>query len=221
MIRDASKGPTPSAFPIAAALESRAPGVPPLATCERKFLRSLLFALCIAACPAIAAEAARSPAKAPASIELRDQYDAPQRLTFPATNVVVLTIADKKGSEQIDGWVAALKARYAGRLDIRGLADVRGVPESWHGRVRRRFQEARTYPVMMDWSGTNCARFGFQPGVANVLVIERDGTIGARFTGPVREAALREAFAAADTALVGIDASSAKTASNPKASFRP
>ena len=59
----------------------------------------------------IAGEAPKSPSHAPASIELRDQYDAQQRLTFPTPNVVVLTIADKKGSEQIDGWVAALKAR--------------------------------------------------------------------------------------------------------------
>jgi hypothetical protein len=221
MVRAALEGPTPSAFPSAAALESRAPGVPPASEFERNFLRLLFFAWCITACPAFAADPAQPPAKAPASIELRDQYDALQRLTFPATNVVVLTIADKKGSEQIDGWVAALKARYAGRLDIRGLADVGGVPVAWRGKMRKKFQETRRHPVMMDWSGTNCARFGFQPGVANVLVIERDGTIGARLTGPVRDAALREAFAAADIALVGIDAPSAKAASNPKDSFRP
>ena len=65
-----------------------------------------------------AGEASKPPAHAPASIELRDQYDATQRLAFPATNVVVLTIADSKGSDQIDGWVEALKARYAGRKNF-------------------------------------------------------------------------------------------------------
>ena len=39
------------------------------------------------------------PTNAPACIELRDQFDSPQRLTFPATNLVVLTIADKTGAE--------------------------------------------------------------------------------------------------------------------------
>jgi hypothetical protein len=149
------------------------------------------------------AEELPSPAtNAPASIELRDQYDAAQRLTFPATNVVVLTIADKKGSEQIDGWVAALRARYAGRMDLRGLADVGGVPGLLRGKVRKNFQEARSYPVMLDWSGNVCAQFGFQPGLANVLVIARDGHIHGRVAGAVRESALKELSAAIDAALI-------------------
>jgi hypothetical protein len=150
----------------------------------------------------IAGETPKSPSHAPASIELRDQYDAPQRLAFPATNVVVLTIADKTGSEQIDGWVAALKARYAGRIELRGLADVGGVPGFLRGKVRKKFQETRAYPVMMDWSGKVCAQFGFQPGLANVLVIARDGYIHARVAGSLREPALKEISGAIDAALI-------------------
>ena len=151
--------------------------------------------------PCHAAPATNQPARAPACIELNDQYDARQRLVFPSTNVVVLTIADKKGSEQIDGWVTAIKTRYGGRVELQGLADVGGVPGLLRGKVRKRFQEARAYPVMMDWSGTNCAFFAYQKGVANVLVLGRDGTIRARFAGAATPAALAEAGTVLDKIL--------------------
>jgi hypothetical protein len=167
----------------------------------------------------IAGEAPKAPVQAPASLELRDQYDAPQRLVFPNSNVVVLTIADKKGSEQIDGWVAALKAGYAGRIDLRGLAHVGGVPGFLRGKVRKKFQETRTYPVMMDWAGKVCPQFGFQPGLANVLVIARDGNIHARVAGSAREPALKELSNAIDAAL--INSASVQSKSTPRpAAFR-
>ena len=166
-----------------------------------------VFALSLMVClsgpgQSIAGEAPKPPVHAPASLELHDQYDAPQRLAFPATNVVVLTIADKKGSEQIDGWVAALKARYAGRIELRGLADVGGVPGFLRGKVRKQFKETRTYPVMMDWSGNVCAQFGYKKDVANILLLGRDGTIHARFTGAATPAAIAEAVTALDKLLL-------------------
>ena len=169
----------------------------------------------------IAGEAPKSPSHAPASIELRDQYDAPQRLTFPATNVVVLTIADKKGSEQIDGWVAALKARYAGRIELRGLADVGGVPGLFRGKVRKKFQETRTYPVMMDWSGKVCSQIGYQADLANVLVIAGDGSIHARAAGSAREPVLKEVFTAIDAAIVKTASVRTNSTLRPTASLKP
>lgn len=180
-----------------------------------------LVACLPAICQNIAGEAPKPPAHAPACIELRDQYDAPQRLVFPAMSVVVLTIADKKGSEQVDGWVAALKSRYAGRIELRGLADVGGVPGFLRGNVRKKFQETRTYPVMMDWSGKVCAQFGFQPGMANVLVIARDGNIHARVAGSAREPALKELSAAIDAATIKSGSVQTTSTSKPTASRQP
>ena len=82
------------------------------------------FALMLVAGSGIAGEAHLLATNAPACIALHDQYDAPQKLSFPTTNITVLTIADRKGSEKVDGWIAALKPRYAGRIDLRGLADI-------------------------------------------------------------------------------------------------
>lgn len=136
------------------------------------------------------------------AIDLNDQYDAPRSLRFPTTNITVLAIADRKGAAQVDDWIATLKLRYGGRIDIRGLADVGGVPGFLRGRIRKKFQETRSHPVMMDWSGKVCARLGYQPGVANLLVLGGDGTILARFLGAASDAAVREACVVLDTALL-------------------
>jgi hypothetical protein len=141
------------------------------------------------------------PDRAPDKLALNDQYDRPQTLSFPHTNVVVLLMADRDGSEEIDGWVTAIKSGYGGRVELRGLADVRGVPWLLRSRIRKKFQEQRKYPVMMDWSGEACGRFGLKPGVANVLVLGRDGRIESRLAGPAKETPVRDASAAVERAL--------------------
>jgi hypothetical protein len=116
-------------------------------------------------------------------IELRDQFEQPHTLEFPARKVTILTIADRKGSEQVDEWIAVLKPKYADRASIQGIAQVAGVPSFLRPRIRKRFQENQTYPVMLDWTGDICARLDFKPGVANVLIIARDGAVLGRFSG--------------------------------------
>lgn len=148
-----------------------------------------------------AADHGALPTNAPACIELRDQYDAAHRLSFPNTNFVVLTIADRKGSEEIDGWITALKQRYEGRIELRGIADVGGVPGFLQGRIRKKFREARPHPVMMDWSGKVCTQLGYAPDVANILVLGHDGLIHGRFTGPAVDPNRQKAFALLDKAL--------------------
>ncbi len=142
-----------------------------------------------------------SSTNAPSCIELRDQFDKPHRLSFPTTKVMVLTIADRKGSEEVDGWIAALKPLYAGRVDFRGLANVGGVPGLFQAKVRRKFQETRNYPVMMDWTGVACAQFGYQRDVANILVIDHNGYIRTRISGSASSAAVAAVRVALDAAL--------------------
>jgi hypothetical protein len=157
-----------------------------------------------------------NPVRAPANIELRDQHDSPQRLTFPATNLVVLAIADKTGAEQVDAWIAAIKPRYAGQVEIRGIADVRGVPSFLRGKVRKKFQQTRQYPVMMDWSGEVCAKFNFQPGVANLFLIARDGSIVGRWTGTATHAAVSKLSASLDRALNSMASSNFRPAASTR-----
>jgi len=123
------------------------------------------------------------PTNAPAFVELQDQFGKRQKLAFPNQEVTLLAIADKKGSAELNAWIAALKPRYAGRIDIRGLADMGGVPGFLQGHIARKFQAKLKYPVMMDWSGKVCDRFGYRHGVANILVIDADGAIRERIWG--------------------------------------
>ncbi len=148
--------------------------------------------------------AADPPAPAPpvlATIELTDQYEVAQRITFPTTKITVLTIADRKGSEQVDGWLAALKPCYSERISLRGLADVGGVPAIFHSRIRKKFRETRTYSVMMDWSGQICAQLKYQPELANLLVISREGAILGRFSGAASGPKVAELSALLDKSL--------------------
>ncbi len=148
-----------------------------------------------------AAEDAELEPKIPQRLELSDQYDTKHVVSFPTTNVIFLTIADRKGSEQIAGWITALKARPEMPVDIRGLADVGGVPGFLRGRIRKRFQETILYPVMMDWSGKICAQFKCVPDLANVYIIDRNGSLVGHFSGRTNDASLKEAFVALDKAL--------------------
>jgi len=162
---------------------------------------TVLIGLLVTCATGGAQQPVRGSTNAPSCVELRDQFDVPQRFSFPASKVVVLTIADRKGAEEVDGWIAALKPHYAGRVDFRGLANVAGVPGFLQGRVRRKFQETRRYPVMMDWSGTVCEQFGYQRGMANLLIIDRAGAIRARLYGSTSDPAVGVARTVLDAAL--------------------
>jgi hypothetical protein len=150
-------------------------------------------------------KAAPPPTNAPSLIELNDQFDSPQKLSFPATNITLLTIADKKGSEQIAGWIAPLKHRFGRRIDIRGIADVSPVPRMLRGLVRMNFKRTFTYPVMMDWSGNVVNAFTYVPDEANVLVLDRRGRIISRLSGKANEKAVHDLFAVIDQAMGGHD----------------
>src|SRR6478609_3935054 len=119
--------------------------------------------------------------RAPRSITLEDQYGHEQTLSFPSTNIVILTIADKRGSEQIGDWIKPLKAKYGHQIEIRGIADVSAVPKPFRSLVRKKFQGLQSYPVMMDWSGNSVKAFTYVPGKANVLLIDYQGRVLERF----------------------------------------
>lgn len=141
------------------------------------------------------------PTNAPSLIELHDQFNTPQKLSFPSTNVTLLTIADKKGSEQIAGWITPLRRRFGTNIDIRGIADVSKVPRPLQALVRTRFQGLLSYPVMMDWSGEAVGAFGCVPGQANVLVLDQGGKIIKRLSGKASNKAVEDLSETVERAL--------------------
>lgn len=129
---------------------------------------------------------------APARIELPDQFEKLQKLSFPNTNLTVLTIADRKGSEQIAGWVEPVAKRFGTRVDVLGIADVSAVPRLLRGTVRSAFRKEQTHPVMMDWSGEVVKKFSPKEDVTTVLLIDGSGKILRRFEGAAKAADTQE-----------------------------
>jgi hypothetical protein len=129
---------------------------------------------------------------APESIELPDQFEKPQKLSFPNTNLTVLTIADRKGSEQIAGWVEPVAKRFGTRVAVRGIADVSAVPRLLRGTVRSAFRKEQSYPVMLDWSGKEVAKFAPKENVTTVLLIDGQGKILRRYEGLAKKAEVEE-----------------------------
>jgi hypothetical protein len=149
----------------------------------------------------VGGEAQTSPAPALAPFELRDQYETPHRISFPAIHVTLMTVADRKGSGQIDGWIGPIKERYGDRIAIEGVADMSSVPAPLRSFVRERFKKSRAYPVMLDWDGPVVRSFGYHKDEANLFVIDRQGRIKFHVFGATNPVALRQVFAAIDLAL--------------------
>jgi len=129
---------------------------------------------------------------APAKIELKDQFDAPQVLSFPRTNLTLLTIADRKGSEQIAAWVAPLAKEFGPNLDVRGIADMSAVPRLLRGTVKSAFRKQQSYPVMLDWSGAVVRKFHPKPDLVNVFLLDQRGAILLRYEGLAKPGQLEE-----------------------------
>lgn len=134
-------------------------------------------------------------------IALSDQYEHPQSVVFPTNRVVILTVADRTGNDFVDPWVQALKQRYAGRVEIVGVADLSGVPGFLKGMVRRRFQKARPHPVMMDWDGAVTRSLAAQRNKPNVYVIDQSGRICGAVSEPMSDFSLNSVIQVVESLL--------------------
>lgn len=157
-----------------------------------KIIRTILImtATLLASAKTYANPATNTVTNAPACIELRDQFNALEKLSFPTTNITLLTIADAKGSEQIAGWVKPVKRRFGAGVDIRGIADMSCVPRPLRGLVRTQFRAVQHYPVMLDWTGDAVNAFDYTPGKADILVLNRNGKILYRSSGKANDRAI-------------------------------
>ena len=136
-----------------------------------------------------------------ASFELPDQFGTNHAIHFPQPRPLVLIVADRKGSEQIDGWVAGLKPHCEGRLNLIGVANVGGAPDWVHGLIRKKFRNQYPYAVLLDWSGKLPASLHCQQDVANVFLLDSAGQVLATERGMCDAASLLNLTRSADLAL--------------------
>jgi hypothetical protein len=138
-------------------------------------------------------------AKAPV-FTLTDQFKKEHRYHFPRPRASVLLVADYGGSEQLENWVRPIYARYQDRVALDGVADLSKVPRFARDMVRAFFRGQLDYPVMLDWSGEVTTRYRYQPGEANLFVIDSTGHIVLKVMGGVSHTKLQRVF----TALSGL-----------------
>ncbi len=135
------------------------------------------------------------------AFELKDQYENTQAFKFPKQKVSVLVLGDRKGSEQIEGWVRPLYNRYQNKIDQNGVAVLSSVPSFMRGIVRKIFKNKVKYSVLLDWSGDVSRAYEYKGGKANLVIIDREGKIRFRVEGPASEQELARVYAQIDKLL--------------------
>jgi hypothetical protein len=122
-----------------------------------------------------------------AEFTLKDQHHRTHRYHFPRDKASVLLMADYQGSSQLEDWVRPIYARFPRYVAIEGVAELSMVPRLMRGLVRTFFRRQLQYPVMLDWSGSIASVYRYQPGQANVFVIDQNGSIVLTVLGAVND----------------------------------
>jgi hypothetical protein len=122
-----------------------------------------------------------------AEFTLKDQHNRTHRYHFPRNKASVLLMADHQGSSQLEDWVRPIYARFPRYVAIEGVAELSMVPRLMRGLVRAFFRGQLQYPVMLDWSGSIASLYHYQPGQANVFVIDQNGHIVLKILGAVSD----------------------------------
>lgn len=154
-----------------------------------------------AASPRASARGHASGESQASEFELKDQYENALSYKFPRQKPSVLTFGDRKGSEQIEGWVRPLYDRYQERIDQHGVAVLSSVPSFMRGVVRRIFKSQVKYSVLLDWKGDVSRSYEYQGGKANVVVIDRNGQIVLRVYGAANQQELNRVYTQIDKLL--------------------
>jgi hypothetical protein len=102
---------------------------------------------------------------------------------FPREKVLILAIADQKGSETMENWIKPLFDRYRDKIEIQGVAELSAVPKFARGIARGIISGLVKQPILLDWTGTVSTQFGAKPGKTNLYAINTQGQIIAQASG--------------------------------------
>lgn len=144
---------------------------------------------CLALCSAVSAADIRI-----SDFVLSDQFGRSHEQCFPREEISIFVLADRKGSAELKGWITPFQERYDDRVNICGVAFLKGVPGLIKPAIRRLFRKERDYPVLLDWSGGTCDAFGYVSGRADIFVVAGDGTVMHRTSGEANEEKLEACF---------------------------
>jgi len=121
---------------------------------------------------------------------LKDQFNQDLVLEPPFTGPVLVTVADRSGADELDGWIQPLKESFPGRIRYVAVADLRSVPAPMRGLVRRGFRKQYAHPIGLDWNGDLARQTSLEKEHLNLLLLGPRGEPRLRLTGTVTEAGL-------------------------------
>lgn len=168
-------------------------------TCDRIRIRASLLTF-IALITCFAGESDKEVAEVGRvdSFALSDQFKKEHKQVFPGSRSIVLALADRKGSEQLEDWITPFYKRYEEQVDIFGVANLKGVPGLMKPLLRKLFRRGLDYPVMMDWTGEVCETLQYKAGKANIFILCPEGVIRHRINGKVTGKDLQNCFSVLD-----------------------
>lgn len=158
----------------------------------RNYPRDMKTALSLFACFWAASAVLTMPLQRIRTFTLDDQHRQTRLYSFPKQKITVMTVADYQGSRQLEPWVSYVYHRFGTRIDIDGVADVSTVPTLLRDALRLTVRGQMKRSIMLDWNGHVVRQFAYQANVANVYVLDVDGSVRSHFKGAANPAALRE-----------------------------
>ena len=142
----------------------------------------IVLALALALSGELLAESTPEPVS-PLRFELEDQFGELHASDQIEAQYLILIGGDRRASDESREWAITVGAYLAdpdsnlAAVEVVRVADLRSVPAAMKGLVSKKMRSRHSTPVLMDWHGDLTGRFGFQPNVANIAVIESSGEI--------------------------------------------
>jgi hypothetical protein len=136
-----------------------------------------------------------------ANFTLEDQFGKDISIKFPSDKVAILIFGDRKGAEQIEGWVRPIYNKYSDQVYIFGIAELSVVPWAIRPIVRTTIRSKTKNPVLLDWSGKVSKSYGYEKGKANVFIVGKNGSIVGVKRGVVSNGGLNEVYQVINSAL--------------------
>jgi hypothetical protein len=90
---------------------------------------------------------------------------------------VIMVLCDREGREYSEKWVTPLRSTFGTKVEYVAFADVSSVPGLLKGFIRSKVRDSYSHPLLLDWEGDIFKYYQCAEGVANVVFIDKTGTI--------------------------------------------
>ncbi len=107
--------------------------------------------------------------------QIQDQFKQVHTTSDYAGEVVIVIGSDKAGCDFDKLWAAELSQKLGDSVRILPVAHMKGVPFFLKGFIRGKFPKQPENWILMDWGGEFNKVYNFEPGLANIIVFDRQG----------------------------------------------